>query len=323
MLRGCCVVEAPETGVEDLVPFDSRSAPCATWNVNVAHTSQNILGDRETEINSVVTTTHATEVPPFKLHKLKPTSMMVIDGVTWACETCIRGHRAASCNHIERPLKPLGKKGRPVSQCHHCRSLRSSRSLHTRCKCELVARNGASGGNEKRCRCMEGGACKCAYKKCHSTTSIAPGLQNEILEASESSSGSPSSLQESLSTGGTPLQPISHGDSPSEELGVIGGGVIDHMNNAHNADAWNPELVSELPRLPSAAVTVEGVNWDPGWEVYPNSLPPYLDFTETDTQNLELSNFLDAFVEESAMELGSVYPGSGPTVLDEFAFEPR
>jgi hypothetical protein len=35
----------------------------------------------------------------------------------------------------DRPLQHINKKGRPVSQCQHCRSMRKSRSAHTKCDC--------------------------------------------------------------------------------------------------------------------------------------------------------------------------------------------
>lgn len=36
---------------------------------------------------------------------------------------------------IDRPLTHIAKKGRPVSQCAHCRTLRKSRSAHVKCDC--------------------------------------------------------------------------------------------------------------------------------------------------------------------------------------------
>lgn len=95
---------------------------------------------------------------------------MIIDGVKMACEACIRGHRVSGCNHsgqfpilppwvamhvlcrlstpnpsgnvklivrntIDRKLLPIAKKGRPVSQCSHCRHMRKSRSAHVKCDC--------------------------------------------------------------------------------------------------------------------------------------------------------------------------------------------
>lgn len=35
----------------------------------------------------------------------------------------------------DRPLQHINKKGRPVSQCQHCRSMRKSRSSHIKCDC--------------------------------------------------------------------------------------------------------------------------------------------------------------------------------------------
>lgn len=35
----------------------------------------------------------------------------------------------------DRPLTHINKKGRPVSQCAHCRGLRKSRTTHTKCEC--------------------------------------------------------------------------------------------------------------------------------------------------------------------------------------------
>lgn len=35
----------------------------------------------------------------------------------------------------DRPLVHVNKKGRPVSQCQHCRGLRKARSQHVKCEC--------------------------------------------------------------------------------------------------------------------------------------------------------------------------------------------
>ncbi|KAJ3532660.1 hypothetical protein NM208_g8341 [Fusarium decemcellulare] len=63
---------------------------------------------------------------------------MIKDGEKFACETCIRGHRVAQCQHTDRPLQQVSGKGRPVSQCGHCRTLRQSHSVHTRCNSPLT-----------------------------------------------------------------------------------------------------------------------------------------------------------------------------------------
>jgi hypothetical protein len=107
---------------------------------------------------------------------------MLIDGEKWACEACVRGHRVSSCHHSDRPLTHINKKGRPVSQCTHCRGLRKSRTTHVKCEC---------GGDKKKtshksdsdshdvdkkdlkheshhlCGCTHGQRCICALKEHH------------------------------------------------------------------------------------------------------------------------------------------------------------
>ncbi|ORY81458.1 hypothetical protein BCR37DRAFT_337717, partial [Protomyces lactucae-debilis] len=48
---------------------------------------------------------------------------------------CIRGHRSSACTHADRPLFEIRRKGRPISQCPHCRDLRKIKSSHTKCAC--------------------------------------------------------------------------------------------------------------------------------------------------------------------------------------------
>ncbi|RPA96701.1 hypothetical protein L873DRAFT_1829338 [Choiromyces venosus 120613-1] len=117
-----------------------------------------------------------------------------------ACEACIRGHRVSGCNHSDRKLLPIAKKGRPVSQCNHCRQMRKARSAHVKCDCgerlALLKESKAAGkpvsatasachsttttattaapseeGDPKdpslSCPCCHGGRCTCALKKEH------------------------------------------------------------------------------------------------------------------------------------------------------------
>ena len=51
-------------------------------------------------------------------------------------ETCIKGHRASTCKHIDRPLYEIQRKGRPATQCDHCRELRRTKQLHVKCTCD-------------------------------------------------------------------------------------------------------------------------------------------------------------------------------------------
>ncbi|KAH8650491.1 copper fist DNA binding domain-containing protein [Ilyonectria robusta] len=90
---------------------------------------------------------------------------MISDGERFACESCIRGHRVSQCQHADRPLQRVQKKGRPVSQCGHCRSLRTSRSVHTKCKCGSTSRTAMlKQFGRDHCRCCEGETCICAHK---------------------------------------------------------------------------------------------------------------------------------------------------------------
>ncbi|OJJ30470.1 hypothetical protein ASPWEDRAFT_32646 [Aspergillus wentii DTO 134E9] len=112
---------------------------------------------------------------------------MLIDGEKWACEACVRGHRVSSCHHSDRPLTHINKKGRPVSQCTHCRGLRKSRTTHVKCECgdkkkhchkndsdphHLVDKWDHKQDSRQRCACAHGQRCICALKKEHHLDSV-------------------------------------------------------------------------------------------------------------------------------------------------------
>ncbi|KAI9311484.1 copper fist DNA binding domain-containing protein [Dichotomocladium elegans] len=61
--------------------------------------------------------------------------MIVINSVKYACKTCIKGHRSSQCSHTDRPLLPIRRKGRPVTQCERCREQRLKHSIHQKCSC--------------------------------------------------------------------------------------------------------------------------------------------------------------------------------------------
>lgn len=52
-----------------------------------------------------------------------------IGSFTWGIVLILRGAAA------DRPLQHINKKGRPVSQCQHCRSMRKYRASHVKCDC--------------------------------------------------------------------------------------------------------------------------------------------------------------------------------------------
>lgn len=110
---------------------------------------------------------------------------MLIDGEKYACEACVRGHRVSNCQHADRPLSHINKKGRPVSQCAHCRTFRKSRSAHVKCDCgEKSHAKGTcthlkDGDKAESCACCHGGRCTCALKKEH----LDPVLESDSDEA--------------------------------------------------------------------------------------------------------------------------------------------
>ncbi|KAI9250167.1 copper fist DNA binding domain-containing protein [Phascolomyces articulosus] len=61
--------------------------------------------------------------------------MPIINGIKFACNSCIKGHRSSHCNHVERPLFEIRRKGRPVTQCAYCRDLRKTKQVHVKCVC--------------------------------------------------------------------------------------------------------------------------------------------------------------------------------------------
>ncbi|PVU93280.1 hypothetical protein BB561_003375 [Smittium simulii] len=86
---------------------------------------------------------------------------MIIQGSKYSCEPCIRGHRANTCNHFNRKLSKIRPKGRPVSQCTHCRDLRKNLKIHIRCACSSKTSKITNLLNP--CNCDSTGNCTCAH----------------------------------------------------------------------------------------------------------------------------------------------------------------
>ncbi|RDA82424.1 hypothetical protein CP532_2405, partial [Ophiocordyceps camponoti-leonardi (nom. inval.)] len=96
--------------------------------------------------------------------------VMLINGEKYACDACVRGHRVSNCQHSDRPLQHINKKGRPVSQCQHCRTMRKSRSAHVKCDCgEKTSKcshlQQPVQGHKETCCCNHGGRCTCSIDK--------------------------------------------------------------------------------------------------------------------------------------------------------------
>ncbi|TFY54698.1 hypothetical protein EVJ58_g8706 [Rhodofomes roseus] len=101
--------------------------------------------------------------------------MVFVGDKKYACETCVKGHRSSTCKHTDRPLYEVKKKGRPVTQCEHCRELRKIKQVHVKYKSGLPpgvmgASVALSDGSESEhsnaspapCRCNHSGPCDCA-----------------------------------------------------------------------------------------------------------------------------------------------------------------
>ncbi|WPH00927.1 Hypothetical protein R9X50_00376100 [Acrodontium crateriforme] len=106
------------------------------------------------------------------------------DGTKWACLSCLKGHRVSGCNHTDRELQLVPKKGRPVTQCQHCRQERKKRSAHVKCDCgetekphhskekcihlreaEEKLKSTEEEVLQQGCCCHHGGDCNCSTAK--------------------------------------------------------------------------------------------------------------------------------------------------------------
>lgn len=89
--------------------------------------------------------------------------MVFINGVKYACERCIRGHRVTTCTHTDQPLTMIKPKGRPATQCQHCREQRKHKNSHVQCSC---GRKGKPPGMHLAlCWCHKSSHCTCSNKK--------------------------------------------------------------------------------------------------------------------------------------------------------------
>jgi hypothetical protein len=115
----------------------------------------------------------------------------------------------------DRPLIHINKKGRPVSQCPHCRGLRKARAQHVKCDCAekphtkeecprdkaevkkgmvpsftFSNRSKQSSGEHKTCCCGHGARCTCALKKEHSLDTVPEDMPPSLAERRVTKEGS-------------------------------------------------------------------------------------------------------------------------------------
>ncbi|GAA6007581.1 hypothetical protein JCM11491_004214 [Sporobolomyces phaffii] len=58
---------------------------------------------------------------------------MLIEGIKFSCQSCIKGHRQANCSHADRELFEVKKRGRPITACETCRQIRKDNNSHKTC----------------------------------------------------------------------------------------------------------------------------------------------------------------------------------------------
>ncbi|KAJ4486133.1 copper fist DNA binding domain-containing protein [Lentinula aciculospora] len=117
--------------------------------------------------------------------------MVLIESKKYACETCIKGHRSSACKHTDRPLYEIKKKGRPVTQCEHCRELRKTKQVHVKCICH---KEDTVAGGEQTSDCSKQGV-------------------NKMLESAAFPDGLPKALEASVA-----VQLLSQGATSDSDL---------------------------------------------------------------------------------------------------------
>ncbi|CCD27444.1 Cup2p NDAI_0K02530 [Naumovozyma dairenensis CBS 421] len=121
--------------------------------------------------------------------------MILLDGDKYACDLCIRGHRASTCNHTDRRLTKLRPKGRPSTNCSHCKEIRRISNVNPSGSCSCGKSKKSKPGDKNKiekdsaidCGCMSGNPCKChTNRKDRSTnkrsTTNSPLANNEAVE---------------------------------------------------------------------------------------------------------------------------------------------
>ncbi|KAI0668715.1 hypothetical protein C8Q78DRAFT_241458 [Trametes maxima] len=109
--------------------------------------------------------------------------MVYVNDKKFACESCIKGHRSSSCQHTDRPLFEIKKKGRPVSQCEKCRELRKTKRMHSKCTCSSTSTSEAGPSSQAQASKVAGAADGATAKgKTRRFKPIAPALPNGIKD---------------------------------------------------------------------------------------------------------------------------------------------
>ncbi|GAA5824418.1 hypothetical protein JCM11251_000414 [Rhodosporidiobolus azoricus] len=170
--------------------------------------------------------------------------MVILDGVKFACQTCIKGHRTTTCGHNDRPLYEIKKQGRPRTLT----TVEMSRS-------QIVIEKAASTSDGKRSPTpatdegIDDDASR-RYKKRKQPDFARPDLPHGTSKLSR-----PSSPKREA----TPACPPSIGDTELEPCACLSGGLCDcpeALELAQSSAATSPVLdlvhMFSLANLPTA-----------------------------------------------------------------------
>lgn len=179
--------------------------------------------------------------------------MVLIDSVKYACATCIKGHRSSTCNHDTRPLIEIRKKGRPVTQCVHCRELRKTKQVHVKCLCEGRPDSAASAPrtvipsalstptsssvslplmtSEPSCDCKTaGGSCECCTPKHAPRVNVSGGKPPGLTRGH--------TFHASTTTASSMSQDLGLDTLPPQRAGVrAGSGALQRSTSLHSGSA--------------------------------------------------------------------------------------
>ncbi|KAI0672518.1 hypothetical protein C8Q78DRAFT_1167662 [Trametes maxima] len=143
--------------------------------------------------------------------------MVFVGDKKYACETCIKGHRSSSCKHTDRPLFEIKKKGRPVTQCEHCRELRKTRQIHVKCVCEGKDNGEGPSG---------------------------PGPIGQAVPKVPASAAFPSGLPEGLLEASVAPRPLSEGSDSDQARGCS-------CKDDTSCSCWTPRSHAKRPMRPT------------------------------------------------------------------------
>ncbi|CAN6659727.1 hypothetical protein TRVA0_031S01728 [Trichomonascus vanleenenianus] len=226
--------------------------------------------------------------------------MVFIDGVKYACERCIRGHRVTACQHIDQPLTMIKRKGRPSTQCQHCREHRKLKNLHTKCKCGI-----RSGPHSRGCPChFNPELCTCSNKKktVGSPTKTARASPVKGSSARRTASNPPSA---------TPSRIHTPGLSPMADVGLMTRSAsTNNLMQFADFDAPSSNSTSPIPQLPQGEPATQVQDLQDPWRF------PYRPTTTTSGYTVPLQPpsmvFADVAYEQPADDAGQVLSSQPP-----------